>query len=104
MPIEPFTPVNIIFIIKEKLDIENDKVFISHLDKLLNRLRYTAPEMIDHIFWGKSDNTNGLHEVYNMFLTEEHPKFEELDKIWDEVVERYNKHGFKSVTGGTETT
>lgn len=102
MPIEPFTPLNIIFIIKGKLDIENDKNFISQLDKLLNRLRYTAPEMIDHIFWGKSDNTNGLHEVYNMFLTEEHKKFEELNNIFNEVVERYR--GFKSLACGTETT
>ena len=104
MPIEPFTPTNILFIIKEKLDIENDKDFILHLDKLLNRLRYTAPEMTDHIFWGKSIKTNGLHEIFNIFLTEDHKKFDELNKIWDEVVERYSKHGFKSVTGGTETT
>jgi len=104
MPIEPFTPTNIIFIIKEKLDVENDKDFISKLDKLLNRLRYTAPEMTDHIFWGKSVKTNGLHEILNEFLTEDHEKFEELDKIWDEVVKRYNKHGFKSVTCGTEST
>ena len=104
MSIEPFTPANIIFIIKEKLDVENDKDFISNLDKLFDRLRYTAPEMLDHIFWGKSVKTNGLHEVFNIFLQHDHKKFEELDKIWDEVVERYNKHGFKSVTGGTETT
>ena len=103
MSIEPFTPTNIIFIIKEKLNVENDKDFISHLDKLLNRLRYTAPEMIDHIFWGKT-KTNGLHEIFNIFLQHDHEKFEELDKIWDEVVKRYNKHGFKSETSGTEST
>ena len=101
MPIEPFTPINIIRIIKEKLDVENDKEFIFYLDKILNRLFYAAPELIDHIFWG-STTTKGLHEVYNMFLTEEHKKFEELNNIFNEVVERYR--GFKSVTCGTEAT
>lgn len=103
MSIEPFTPTNILFIIKEKLDIENDKDFISQLDKLLNRLRYAAPEMIYNIFWGKT-KTNGLHEIFNEFVKHDHEKFEELDKIWDEVLKRYNKHGFKSVTCGTEPT
>jgi len=103
MPIEPFAPTNIIFIIKENLDIENDKDFISQLDKLLNRLRYAAPEMIDYIFWGKT-KTNGLHEIFNEFVKHDHEKFEELDKIWDEVLKRYNKHGFKSETSGTEST
>lgn len=95
MSINPFTPNNIIKNIRVHLDKEDDKDFIIYLDKLKNRLFHAAHQIKDNIFWGHTARTKGLQEIYNMFLTSEHKKFEELDKIWKEVSERYNKHGFK---------
>ena len=95
MSINPFTPTNIIKHVRSHLDNENDKDFIIYLDKLKDRLFHAAPQIKDNIFWGHTSRTKGLQEIYNLYLTSKHKKFEELDKIWDEVLSRYNKHGFK---------
>lgn len=95
MSINPFIPTNIIKHVRKHLDKDDDAEFLRYLDKLKDRLFYAAPQIKDNIFWGHMARTKGLQELYDMFLTSEHKKFEELDKIRDEVLSRYNKHGFK---------
>lgn len=104
MSINPFTPMNIVFIIKSKIDETEDREFIICLNKLRERLIYTAPEMQDAVFWGNT-NTNGLPELFNMFVSEDHKKFTELSKIYEEVIQRWSDNkGFGLESCGAETT
>ena len=104
MSINPFTPMNIVFIIKSKIDETADREFIICLNKLRERLIYAAPEMQDAVFWGDT-NTMGLPELFNMFVSEDHKKFKELNKIYKEVILRWsNNKGFGLVSCGTEST
>ena len=94
MSINPFNPENIVKNVRFHLDDDTDKDFIKYLDKLKERLFYAARELKDDIFWGRTSRTKGLKELYNLYLTSEHKKFKELNKIWNEVLSRYDKQGF----------
>lgn len=101
MSIQPFTPSNIVFTIKSKLDKQYDEEFINYLNKLRERLVYTAPEMQDSVFWGDT-STKGLPEIFNMFMSEEHTKFKELSKLYKEVIQRWiDNKGFKLLRSET---
>lgn len=95
----PFTCMNVI---TATMDILNDypqdekgTIAKANLDRLRQRMGYTAPECQGENFWSSSINYDGYFDICRAFDSS-HERSKRIFQLYTSVLQKYQKEGFAS--------